>query len=79
MDEVSCQEEAAGVLVARSRVPGPVDTERSRVIRPARMPGWDGINVAEAVTEQRGCPALIETTRACGEPSANLYGVAFRA
>ena len=53
MDEVSRQEEAAGVRVGgiALAVPGPVDAERSRVIRPARMPGWDGINVAEAIGE----------------------------
>ena len=58
MDEVSRQEESAGVRVGgiALAVPGPVDAERSRVIRPARMPGWDGINVAEAVTEQGGTP-----------------------
>ena len=44
MEEVYRQEEAAGVRVGgiALAVPGPVDAERSRVIRPARMPGWDG-------------------------------------
>ena len=43
MDEVSRQEQAVGVRVGgiALAVPGPVDAERSRVIRPARMPGWD--------------------------------------
>ena len=56
MDEVSRQEEAAGVRVGgiALAVPGPVDAERSRVIRPARMPGWDGINVAEAIMSLAG-------------------------
>ncbi len=48
MDEC-CQEKlpACGSVIAPEKFAGPVDAERSRVIRPARMPRWDGINVAE--------------------------------
>ena len=58
MEEISRQECAANVRVGglAMAVPGPVDAERSRVIRPARMPGWDGINVAEAVAKHCGLP-----------------------
>ena len=75
MDEVSRQEQAAGVRVGgiALAVPGPVDAERSRVIRPARMPGWDGINVAEAVTEQCGLPALIENDARAGAIGESVY------
>ena len=40
MEEISRQEKAAGVRVGglALAVPGPVDAERTRVIRPARMP-----------------------------------------
>ncbi len=38
-------------------------------------PRWDGINVAEAVTEQSGLPALIEND-ACGAISESCTGVA---
>ena len=44
MEEISRQEGAANVRVGglAMAVPGPVDAERSRVIRPARMTrmGW---------------------------------------
>ena len=75
MDEVTRQEEAAGVRVGgiALAVPGPVDADRSRVIRPARMPGWDGINVAEAVAEQCGLPALIENDARAGAIGESVY------
>jgi predicted NBD/HSP70 family sugar kinase len=35
-------------------VPGPVSSETSRVVAPSRMPGWNGVSVAEVV--QRDVP-----------------------
>ena len=68
MEEVSRQEAAAGVRVGglALAVPGPVDAERTRVIRPARMPGWDGINVAEEVARLCGLPAIIDNDARAG-------------
>ena len=75
MEEVSRQEKAAGVRVGRLAlaVPGPVDAERTRVIRPARMPGWDGINVAEEVARHCGLPAIIDNDARAGAIGESVY------
>ena len=75
MEEISRQECAANVRVGglAMAVPGPVDAERSRVIRPARMPGWDGINVAEAVAKHCGLPAIIENDARAGAIGESVY------
>ena len=54
-------------------VPGPVDAERTRVIRPARMPGWDGINVAEEVARLCGLPAIIDNDARAGAVGESVY------
>ena len=75
MEEVSRQEKVAGVRVGglALAVPGPVDAERTRVIRPARMPGWDGINVAEAVARHCGLPAIIDNDARAGAVGESVY------
>ena len=75
MEEVSRQEAAAGVRVGglALAVPGPVDAERTRVIRPARMPGWDGINVAEEVARLCGLPAIIDNDARAGAVGESVY------
>lgn len=75
MEEVSRQEKAAGVRVGglALAVPGPVDAERTRVIRPARMPGWDGINVAEEVARHCGLPAIIDNDARAGAVGESVY------
>ena len=75
MEEVTRQEKAAGVHVGglAIAVPGPVDAEHTRVIRPARMPGWDGINVAEAVSRQCGLSATIENDARAGAIGESVY------
>lgn len=49
-------------------VPGPVDTETQRLLSPARMPGWNGVNVRAMLEELTGLPALAEN-------DANLMAV----
>lgn len=75
MEEVSRQEKAAGVRVGglALAVPGPVNAERTRVIRPARMPGWDGINVAEEVARHCGLPAIIDNDARAGAIGESVY------
>ena len=75
MEEVSRQEKVAGVRVGglALAVPGPVDAERTRVIRPARMPGWDGINVAEEVARLCGLPAIIDNDARAGAVGESVY------
>ncbi|WP_315269012.1 ROK family protein [uncultured Actinomyces sp.] len=75
MEEVSRQEKAAGVRVGglALAVPGPVDAERTRVIRPARMPGWDGINVADEVARHCGLPAIIDNDARAGAIGESVY------
>ncbi len=77
MDEVSRQKEAAGVrsVVSPGGTLVPMDAECCASSVP-RMPGWD-INVAEAVTEQSGCPPHWKTT-ARGAIENLCTGVAFR-
>ena len=69
MEEVSRQEKAAGVRVGglALAVPGPVDAE------PARMPGWDGINVAEEVARLCGLPAIIDNDARAGAVGESVY------
>ena len=75
MEEVSRQEKVAGVRVGglALAVPGPVDAEHTRVIRPARMPGWDGINVAEEVARHCGLPAIIDNDARAGAVGESVY------
>lgn len=75
MEEVSRQEKAAGVRVGglALAVPGPVDAEHTRVIRPARMPGWDGINVAEEVARHCALPAIIDNDARAGAVGESVY------
>lgn len=75
MEELSRQEKAAGVRVGglALAVPGPVDAEHTRVIRPARMPGWDGINVAEEVARHCGLPAIIDNDARAGAVGESVY------
>lgn len=75
MEEVSRQEAEAGVLVGglALAVPGPVDAERMRVVRPARMPGWDGVNLVEAVAHHCGLPSVIENDARAGAIGESVY------
>ncbi|TIH37099.1 ROK family transcriptional regulator [Subtercola vilae] len=40
-------------------VPGPVSAETGRVIAPSRMPGWNGIDVAQILGALAGVPVLV--------------------
>ena len=75
MEEVSRQEKAAGVRVGglALAVPGPVDAEHTRVIRPTGMPGWDGINVDEEVARHCGLPAIIDNDARAGAVGESVY------
>ena len=41
-------------------VPGPVGAGRDRVVSPARMPGWNGADVAALAQERLGVPVVVE-------------------
>ncbi|MFD0547295.1 ROK family protein [Streptomyces mexicanus] len=41
-------------------LPGPVDHERGRPVRPPIMPGWDGFPVGDTLRERFGCPVLVD-------------------
>ena len=75
MEEISRQEAQAGVRVGgiALAVPGPVDAQRARVIRPARMPGWDGVNLVEAVAHHCGLPSVIENDARAGAIGESVY------
>ncbi|MEV8567554.1 ROK family protein [Streptomyces sp. NPDC051322] len=41
-------------------LPGPVDAELGRPVRPPIMPGWDGFPVGDTLRERFGCPVLVD-------------------
>lgn len=41
-------------------LPGPVDAEVGRPVRPPIMPGWDGFPVGDTLRERFGCPVLVD-------------------
>jgi glucokinase-like ROK family protein len=41
-------------------VPGPVDFHRGVSVSPPIMPGWDGYPVRDAVSQQLGCPVVLD-------------------
>lgn len=41
-------------------LPGPVDMRTSRLLAPTRMPGWNGVDVAEVLASTTGVPVLID-------------------
>lgn len=48
------------LLAACIGVPGPVDARTGRVVSPARMPGWNGTDVAALLAPLLGVPVLVE-------------------
>jgi predicted NBD/HSP70 family sugar kinase len=58
------------LLAACIGVPGPVDARTGRVVSPARMPGWNGTDVAALLGPRLDTPVLVEndaTLMALGE------------
>ncbi|WP_367038393.1 ROK family protein [Streptomyces sp. Je 1-332] len=41
-------------------LPGPVDAQLGRPVRPPIMPGWDGFPVSDTLRERFGCPVLVD-------------------
>jgi len=41
-------------------VPGPVDSHTRTLVSPSRMPGWNGVDVAAAVTDLTGLPTVVD-------------------
>ncbi|MER7717641.1 ROK family protein [Streptomyces flaveolus] len=41
-------------------LPGPVDPQLGRPVRPPIMPGWDGFPVGDTLRERFGCPVLVD-------------------
>ena len=41
-------------------VPGPVDSRTGTLVSPSRMPGWNGVDVAAAVSELTGLPTVVD-------------------
>jgi predicted NBD/HSP70 family sugar kinase len=41
-------------------VPGPVDSRTRKLVSPSRMPGWNGVDVAAAVTDLTGLPTVVD-------------------
>jgi predicted NBD/HSP70 family sugar kinase len=41
-------------------LPGPVDARNGRLVSPSRMPGWNGVSVADLLTQYSGRPCLVD-------------------
>ncbi|WP_423922756.1 ROK family transcriptional regulator [Frigoribacterium sp. 2-23] len=53
-------EAATGVIRGISvGVPGPVSTTTSRIVSPSRMPGWNGVSVAEVIQRELAVPVIV--------------------
>lgn len=48
------------VLVVSVGLPGPVDSHQGIPVRPPIMPGWDGHPVAAQLSEEFGCPTVVD-------------------
>ncbi|KRF34917.1 hypothetical protein ASG94_12260 [Nocardioides sp. Soil805] len=53
-------QERSGLQAVCVGVPGPVGPALDRVVAPARMPGWNGVDVAALGQELFGVPTLVE-------------------
>lgn len=73
VEQLTDMAEAAGLGATRLRgisvgVPGPVSTTTSRVVSPSRMPGWNGVSVADVVGRHLPVPVIVNN-------DANLMAV----
>jgi glucokinase len=73
-DALDAVADAAGVRERPSVVgigsPGPLDTRRGIILRPANMPGWYGLAIVPRLSERLGVPVYLEndaTAAALGE------------
>ncbi|ACO45340.1 ROK family transcriptional regulator [Deinococcus deserti] len=55
-------------------VPGPVDQDTGRVIRPPNMPGWDGEPVREALQRHLGLEVLVDNDANLGAQAEARFG-----
>lgn len=51
------REDLAGIGIG---LPGPVEHQTGRMVKPPIMPGWDGFGVADWVSERVGAPVLVD-------------------
>jgi predicted NBD/HSP70 family sugar kinase len=66
------------LLAACVGVPGPVDARTGRVVSPARMPGWNGTDVAGVLAPRLGVPVIVENDAnlmALGEHAGSGFDV----
>ena len=52
-----CRDDLAGVGIG---LPGPVEHDTGRPVKPPIMPGWDGFDVADWVRDRLGAPVLVD-------------------
>lgn len=56
-------------------VPAPVGAESGMIVRPARMPGWDGCRIADLVRERFGLLVHVENDARAGAMGERAYRV----
>jgi predicted NBD/HSP70 family sugar kinase len=55
-------------------LPGPIEAETGKLVAPPNFPGWDGISVAEALTQEPGLPVYVENDATAAAIGERWYG-----
>ena len=60
IEQVAAKEDRKTITGIGLSLAGPIDTESAVVTRIPTLPGWDGLPVAQALSERTGLPARVE-------------------
>jgi len=55
-------------------IPGPLDASRCMLVRPPRMPGWDGVNVCRALSRGISVPVFADNDANMGALGETSFG-----
>jgi glucokinase-like ROK family protein len=55
-------------------VPGPIDTDRRRLVSPPRLPGWDRIDLYETMHRELDAPIFLDNDANMGTLGESRYG-----
>ncbi len=62
------------VLGVSMGIPGPMDAERHTLVNPPRMPGWDGVDVADVLRRELRAPSYVENDANMGALGESRFG-----
>ncbi|MEE3025599.1 MAG: ROK family protein, partial [Pseudomonadota bacterium] len=60
IEQVAAKDDRKTITGIGLSLAGPIDTESAVVTRIPTLPGWDGLPVAQALSERTGLPARVE-------------------